>query len=141
MRCRLLAATLAAALVGVAGCSGDTSTPGLSDGSARQLQADVLAVTRSAAAHNWTVARTELDTLRADLAAARSAGSVSTARSSSIEAAIAAVSSDLSAASAPTTTPQTTPPKTTPAPTTSHPKQSSSKGKHGGGGDGGGDGG
>jgi len=135
MRRRLLAAVLAAGVVGAAGCSSDTSIRPLSDGAARQLQADVLAVTQSATVHNWTAARTELLKLNTDLAAARTAGTVSAARASAIEAAVAAVSSDLVAASTTTsTTQQTTPAKTTAAPTTATPKPQPTKRKHGGGG-------
>ncbi|MFN2517451.1 MAG: hypothetical protein ABR604_00200 [Jatrophihabitantaceae bacterium] len=128
----LLAASLAAAIVGTGGCSGDSAPPALSDAAARQLQADVLVVTQSAAAHNWTLARSELQTLRTHLAAARSAGTVSLARAASIDAAIGAVSLDLAAA-VPTTTPST--PRSTPAPTTaattSAPVQKPVKKKHG----------
>jgi hypothetical protein len=131
---RVLLAVLAGVVVGAAGCSGDTSAPALSDAAAHQLQADVLAVTSSAAAHNWTAARTELDTLHTDLAAARSGGTVSAARAASIEAAVAAVSSDVAAASAVSTSPPPSP-TSAPTPTTTRPTPTKTrKHRHGDGG-------
>jgi hypothetical protein len=122
---RVLLAVLAVGLFGAAGCSGDTSAPALSDSAGRQLQADVLAVTTSAAAHKWVAARSSLTKLRTDLAAAKTAGTVSVARADAIDAAVAAVNSDLAAMatsatpSAPSTTAVATPttrPKPTPLP-------------------------
>jgi len=112
----LLAAILALGVLGASGCSSDTSSPALSDAAAHQLQADVLAVTQSSAAHNWTVARANLDKLTKDLAAARAAGTVSPARAASIQAAIAAVRSGLASAPAQSTAPA----QTTPAAPSSH---------------------
>ena len=131
MRRRLLAALLAMGLLGASGCSSGAAGPALSDTAARQLQADVLAVTQSTAAQNWTVARANLDKLTSDLAAARTAGTVSPARAASIQAAIVAVSADIAAASAQST--PTAPVKTTPAPKSSHPAPSPTRHKkHGG---------
>jgi hypothetical protein len=135
MRQRLLAIVAAAA---VAGCSAGSTAPSLSDAAARQLQADALAVTQSAAAHNWPVARTALQTLRSHLAAARTAGTVSAARATSIEAAVAAVSSDIAAASVPSITPTPTtapPPSASAKPRPTRPNNRG-RGKGGGGGDG-----
>lgn len=129
---------LTVAAVGASGCSSAKSNPALSDGAARQLQADVLAVTNSAAAHDWTVARSALKKLRTDLANARSAGTVSASRAASIEAAVATVSADLAAAQGSTVTPaqpaSTT--RNTP-PTPNHTKTKKGGGNGGGGGDGG----
>lgn len=104
---------LTVAAVGASGCTSAKSNPALSDGAARQLQADVLAVTKSAAAHDWTVARSALTKLRTDLANARSAGTVSASRAASIEASVATVSADLVAAQSATATPTQPASKTT----------------------------
>lgn len=147
MRRPLTAAILVAGLLGAAGCTSGVANPALSDGTARQLQGDVLFLTQSAAAHNWAAAKTGLDKLSTDLAAARSAGTVSAVRGAAIEAALVAVKSDIAAAVAPTrpapsisttaTPPTVTPPTVTPP--SSQPKQKPTKTKkHGGdGGDGG----
>jgi hypothetical protein len=139
---RLLLAISAVGLVGAAGCSGNTSAPSLSDAAARQLQADVLAVTTSAAAHSWVAASSGLKKLRTDLAAARAAGTVTSARAGAIEAATAKVSLDIAAASATSTTPFS-PGSSIPAatPTTPNPKPTKTNerghgsGDRGGGGD------
>jgi hypothetical protein len=134
---RALLAVLAVGLFGAAGCSGDTS-PALSDSAGRQLQADVLAVTTSAAAHNWVAARSGLTKLRTDLAAARTAGTVSAARADAIDAAVAVVNSDLAGAatSATPSTPSTTAvatPTTRPKPTPQPKPTKTHKRGHGGG--------
>ncbi|MDT4973777.1 MAG: hypothetical protein QOG22_3920 [Pseudonocardiales bacterium] len=138
---RVLLAILAVGLVGVTGCSGNTSSAALSDTAAHQLQADVLAVTTSAAAHNWTAARTELNRLRTDLANARIAGTVTSARAGAIEAAVAKVSLDIAAASTASTTPSS-PRSSIPAatPTTPKPTPTRTRKRGHGGGDGGGGG-
>jgi hypothetical protein len=138
---RALLASLAVGLVGAAGCSGGATPQALSNAAAHQLQADVLAVTSNAAAHNWAAARTGLQRLRTDLATARTAGTVTSARAGAIEAAVAKVSLDIAAASAASTTPSS-PGSSTPAatPTTPQPKPTRTSKRGHGGGDGGGGG-
>lgn len=149
MRRRLLTPKLSQAglivLLGIAAtsvgaCSASPSGSAISDGAARQLQADVLVVTQSAAAHNWSAARSQLQTLLADLAKARSARTLSVARAAEVETAAAAVNADLvSAAPRPTTTTTMLPSPTptllpSPTPTVSPRSKRSPGGQHGGGG-------
>jgi len=127
---RLVLVLLTVTAVGASGCSSAKSNPALSDGAARQLQADVLAVTKGAAAHDWTVARSALTKLRSDLVNARSAGTVSAARAASIEASVAIVSADLAAAQGSTVTP--TQPASTATHTSPTTKPTKTKKGHGG---------
>jgi len=90
---RVLGAILVVGLL--AGCAG--AAPDLTDAAAARLQQDVLEVTRAAAADDLPAARTALDALTAQVAADRSAGTVSAARQAQIEAAIAGVLADVTA--------------------------------------------
>ncbi len=125
-RATLVALTGTALLA--AGCSsGATYQPPAS--AAGALQTDVLALTRAAATHDKAATQTAITRLRADLAAARAADAVSATRLAAIERALAAVSTDLAAATRPATStpPSPTPAKTTPtktAPTKTAPKPS-----------------
>jgi hypothetical protein len=117
-----IAAACGAVLIGVAACGGadlSSSAHGVRPGTAAELQKDVLAVTQAAAAKNWPAARTAIASLRATLAASRSAGTISTQRADQIEAAVQAVLTDLPALTTPTPSRTTTPTPsrtTTPAP-------------------------
>jgi uncharacterized membrane protein YgcG len=124
---------LGVAATSIGACSASPSGPAISDTAARQLQADVLVVTQSAAAQNWSAARSQLQTLLADLAKARSARSVSVARAAEVETAAAAVNADLVAA-APRSTPTTTTTVHSPVPAASPRSKHSPGGQHGGGG-------
>jgi hypothetical protein len=101
----------------VAGCS----TGGSSSANA-SLQGDVRALTQAAAAQDWTAADAAMSALRADLAAALAAGTISPARASVIRSHLATVAADLAArtstpAPSPTTaTPGTPKPKPKPKP-------------------------
>jgi uncharacterized membrane protein YgcG len=133
---------LGLAATSVGACSASPSGPAISDTAARQLQADVLVVSQSAAAQNWSAARTQLQTLLADLAKARSARTVSVARAAEVETAAAAVNADLISA-APRSTPMTTTTVRSPSPipTASPRSKHSPGGQHSGGGGGAGGGG
>jgi hypothetical protein len=102
-----LVAALATAM-GLVACGGANSNSGLSTAAAKRLQADVLAVTRAAAARNFTAAQAGLVVTRRDLAAAQNDGQVSADRAQRVQSAIDKVSADLRAASAPSTTAPTT---------------------------------
>lgn len=96
----------------VTGCS--SSSSGLGSAAGSQLQADVAVLTQTAAAHDWSAARSSLARLRADLVAARTAGSVSDERAAAIQSAVTAVAADLTAAgrsSEPTVRPSPPPTK------------------------------
>jgi hypothetical protein len=126
VRARGLAVVPAAALL-LAGCSS-----GGSSGSANadaMLQSDVLTLTQAAAARNWPAAQAAMDQLRADLAAAVSAGRISAARAATIRSHLSAVATDVASRTAPSTTSSTPTPKPKPQP--KPPKH----GKHGHGGD------
>jgi hypothetical protein len=128
---RAFALVCTAALV--AGCSSKGSDSALSDSAAATLHSDVLALTRAAAARNWSAADGALTELRSDLAAARELGTVSDARAAAIETTIRSVAADLalssgrtasarssspasSKASSPTASPTHTTAKPAPAP-------------------------
>ncbi|MDT4893380.1 MAG: hypothetical protein QOE97_2415 [Pseudonocardiales bacterium] len=106
----LAAAACGALLAGLAGCGGVdlSSARGVRPGTAGELQKDVLAVTQAAAVKNWPATRTAIASLRATLAASRSAGTISTQRADEIDAAVRAVLADLPAVSTPTPSPSTT---------------------------------
>jgi cell division septation protein DedD len=94
---RAVALVCAAALA--AGCSSNGSDSALSDSAAATLHSDVLALTRAAAARNWSAADGALTELRSDLAAARELGTVSDARAAAIETTIRSVAADLALSS------------------------------------------
>ncbi|RYV52604.1 mucin-associated surface protein [Pengzhenrongella frigida] len=89
--------TLAAAALLAGLLSGCTPEPDLTPAAANQLQASVLEVSRAAAADDLPAARTALDALTGQLADERASGGLSPEREALIEAAIAAVSADLTA--------------------------------------------
>jgi hypothetical protein len=91
----LVAGCCAAVLI--AGCSSGQSPSAVSAAGGATLQADVLALTRAAAAHDWSAADGALSELRSDLAQALAAGSVDAARGKQIQATIAAITADLAA--------------------------------------------
>ena len=91
-RVRLTVAVLVTGLL--TGCAG--AAPDLTDDAGARLQADVLEVTRAAAADDLPAARTALDALAAQLATDRKAGAVSPDRGQLIEASIVLVAADLS---------------------------------------------
>ncbi len=88
---RLTVAVLVTGLL--AGCAG--AEPDLTDDAGARLQADVLAVTRAAAADDLPAARAALDTLTTQLAADRKVGAVSADRGQLIEASIVLIAADL----------------------------------------------
>jgi hypothetical protein len=91
-RVRLTVAVLVTGLL--TGCAG--AAPDLTDDAGARLQADVLEVTRAAAANDLPAARTALDALATQLATDRKAGAVSPDRGQLIEASIVLVAADLS---------------------------------------------
>ncbi|MFN2562674.1 MAG: hypothetical protein ABR571_15440 [Jatrophihabitans sp.] len=111
MRSRAVALLCAAALA--TGCSSKGSDSALSDSAAATLHSDVLALTRAAAARNWSAADGALTELRSDLTAARALGTVSDARAAAIEATIRSVAADLALRSGRTATPPSTPSSST----------------------------
>ena len=135
MKGRVIAGAAAAALM-LAGCGGSTlSSSGISGASARELQADVLSLTQTVAAKNWNGARIALATVRSDLAAAQSAGTVGAQRAAAIQAAADAVAADIPPLVTATPTPTPTATKTTakaPAPPAPAPKPAPAKHHHGG---------
>jgi hypothetical protein len=140
MTVRRLGMALCAVVALTAGCSSAKTDSGLSAKAGATLQADVLSLTRAAAAGNRTLASAALSRLRSDLAAALATGDVSAARARTIQARLTAITADLAprtptpTRSAPASTPHSThaaPPSTTkPAAPTSHTKGHDGHGKH-----------
>jgi hypothetical protein len=104
VRARAGLVAISCAVTLVAGCSSTGSDSGLSASAGATLHSDVLALTRAAAARNWSAADGALTQLRSDLAAARETGTVSAARAAEIEATIKAVAADLATSSGRTST-------------------------------------
>jgi hypothetical protein len=82
------------------------------------LQNDVLALSRAVAAHNWPDARADLESLRADLDASRSTGSIGPQRADAISAVLNQLTASMPRVSDVTVQPTFTPPATK---TASHP--------------------
>lgn len=92
---RPAAAAMVVLVVLLAGCG--RAAPDLDTRAAGRLQADVVAVSQAAAAGDLAGARAKLTTLTGDVAAARTAGQLSTRRKRAIDASVALVAADLSA--------------------------------------------
>ncbi|WP_407344000.1 hypothetical protein [Pengzhenrongella phosphoraccumulans] len=88
---RLAIAVLVTGLL--TGCAG--APPDLTDDAGARLQADVLEVTRAAAANDLPSARAALETLTTQLSTDRESGAVSPDRGQLIEASIVLVAADL----------------------------------------------
>jgi hypothetical protein len=142
---RLTATAVAALTAGalLTGCS--SSGPGSAADAKAALRSDVLALSRAAAAQNWTAANAALGQLRSDLSAARAAGRIDAAEVRSLRTHISAVAADLAAKTAPAPTsaarpspaPPTPPATHKPAPAPKPPKPPAHKHHHGHGNDGG----
>lgn len=122
MRVRAAALLCAAALV--TGCSSGESKSALSDSAAATLHSDVLALTRAAAARDWSAADGALTELRSDLTVARALGNVSDARAAAIETTIKAITTDLALSSGRTASSPAAPPSPPASSTASSPKPS-----------------
>lgn len=110
----------------VTSCGGTSDGHNVSAAALSELRADVLALTRAAAARDAAAASSALDDLTTDLAAARAAGTIDEARATQIREAADAVRLDLATG--------LTSPSTTTAPTTRAPEPT--KTKHHGNGEG-----
>ncbi len=110
---RLPGLVLASSLViGVSGCQ--NAPPDISADRAQQFQSDVLSISTAVAAGSLAEALDEVESVEAELDAAAADGTISFSRHQRIDAALAAVKSDLQAAIA-AATPAHTPSPVSPA--------------------------
>jgi hypothetical protein len=91
----VVVATVAAALLATAGCSGSTTDGTPVTSAQAMLRADVLALSRHAAAGDLVAARAELKSLAQDIAAAAAAGQISPTLAQQLRQDVAAVNLDL----------------------------------------------